>query len=243
MEELCRWEIETSNLRPKLDPLTIIANIINRDEIEDKGIIIIIDVNKDMINISKLSSIRIILLRHQHILNILIIIMIRSKLINRFSTSKVDILLNYLELLLILIVILGLIFIRRMQPIFIVRSLILIVLIYSYIIYIIIGRYWFRYALIIVILRGVLVVFTYMVSLIPNERFENYNLLYMIGVIIFIVGRFYVWSYDLKYGVIRLNLWRNFFRIFNIFMVSFLLTIILIVVWFRYIGCGALRVE
>lgn len=169
--------------------------------------------------------------------------MIRSILIYRFSTSKVDILLNYLELLLILIIILGLIFIRRMQPIFIVRRLILIILIYSYIIYIIMGGYWFRYALIIVMLSGVLVVFTYIVSLIPNERFENYNLLYMIGIIIFIVRIFYVWSYELKYGIIRLRLWRNFFRIFNIFMVSFLLTIILIVVWFRYVGCGALRVE
>lgn len=141
LEELCKCEIETNNLRPNLDPLTIIANIINRDEIEDKGITIIIVVNKDIIIISKLNNIRIILFRHQHILNILIIIMIRSILIYRFSTSKVDILLNYLELLLILIIILGLIFIRRMQPIFIVRRLILIILIYSYIIYIIMGGY------------------------------------------------------------------------------------------------------
>lgn len=238
-----RWEIETNNLNPKLDPLTIIANIISKDEIEDKGNSIIIVVNKDIINISNLNNIKIILFRHQHILNILIIIIIRRRLIYRFSTSKVDILLNYLELLLILIVIIGLIFIRRIQPIFIVRRLILIILIYSYIIYIVIGGYWFRYALIIVILRGVLVVFTYIVSLIPNERFENYNLLYIVGIIIFIVGRFYIWRYDIKFGIIRLRLWRRFFRIFNIFIVRLLLTIILIVVWFRYVGYGALRVE
>lgn len=234
--------MDTSSLRPKLEPLTIIASIISKDEIEAKDIIIIA-VNKDIINISRLNNIRIILFRHQHILNILIIIMIRSKLISEFSTSKVDILLNYLELLLILIVVLGLIFIRRMQPIFIVRRLILIILIYSHIIYIIIGGYWFRYALIIVMLSGVLVVFTYIVSLVPNERFENYNLLYIMGIIMFMIRIFYVWSYDLKYGIISLSLWRSFFRIFNIFIVSFLLTIMLIVVWFRYIGCGALRVE
>lgn len=140
-------------------------------------------------------------------------------------------------------ILIGLIFIRRIQPIFIVRSLILIVLLYSYIIYIIIGRYWFRYALVIVILRGVLVVFTYIVRLIPNERFENYNLLYIIGVIIFLIGRFYVWIYDIKMGVISLNLWRRFFSFFNIFIVVVLLGIILVVVWLRYMGFGALRVE
>lgn len=140
-------------------------------------------------------------------------------------------------------ILIGLIFIRRIQPMFIVRSLILIVLLYSYIIYIIIGNYWFRYALVIVMLRGVLVVFTYIVRLIPNERFENYNLLYIIGVIIFLVGRFYVWLYDIKMGVISLNLWRRFFSFFNIFIVVVLLGIILVVVWLRYIGFGALRVE
>lgn len=140
-------------------------------------------------------------------------------------------------------ILIGLIFIRRIQPIFIVRSLILIVLLYSYIIYIIIGSYWFRYALVIVILRGVLVVFTYIVRLIPNERFENYNLLYIIGVIMFLIGRFYVWIYDIKMGVISLNLWRRFFSFFNIFIVVVLLGIILVVVWLRYMGFGALRVE
>lgn len=137
----------------------------------------------------------------------------------------------------------GLIFIRRMQPIFIIRRLILVVLIYSYIIYIIIRGYWFRYALVIVILRGVLVVFTYMVRLIPNERFENYNLLYMMGIIMFLIGNFYIWMYDVKIGMISLNLWRRFIGIFNIFIIRILLGIILVVVWLRYIGCGALRGE
>lgn len=83
-------------------------------------------------------------------------------------------------------------FIIRIQPIFIVRRLILIVLIYSYIVYIVIGGYWFRYALVIVMLRGVLVVFTYIVSLVPNERFENYNLIYLVRIILVLVGRFYI---------------------------------------------------
>lgn len=145
--------------------------------------------------------------------------------------------------MLTLIIVGGLIFIRRIQPIFIIRRLILVVLVYSYMIYLIIGGYWFRYALVIVILRGVLVVFTYIVRLIPNERFENYNLLYMIGVIIFLIGRFYIWIYDMKIGLVSLNLWRRFFGIFNVYMIRILLAIILVVVWLRYLGCGAIRVE
>lgn len=129
-----------------------------------------------------------------------------------------------------------------MQPIFIVRRLILIVLIYSYITYIIIGGYWFSYALILVILRGVLVVFTYIVRLIPNENFENYNLLYIVGIIILLIGGFYIWIYDLKFGLVSLNLWNRFFGIFNIFIVRLLLAIMLVVVWFRYMGYGALRI-
>lgn len=201
------------------------------------------DINKDIISISNLSNIRMMFFRHQHILNILIIIMIYNILINRFSTSKVDILLNYIELLLILIVLLGMLFIMRIQPIFIVRRLILIVLIYSYLLYIIMEGYWFGYALVMVILRGVLVVFTYIVRLVPNERFESYNLVYIIGIIILLIEGFYVWIYDFKYRIITLRLWNNFFSIFNIFIISFLLIIILIVVWFRYIGYGALRIK
>lgn len=62
-----------------------------RDEFDANEIIIIIVVNIDIISNSNLNNIKIILFRHQHILNTLIIIIIESKLIIRFSTSKVDI--------------------------------------------------------------------------------------------------------------------------------------------------------
>lgn len=145
--------------------------------------------------------------------------------------------------MLILIILIGLLFVRSIQPIFIVRRLILIVLLYSYMIYIIMRGYWFSYALVLVILRGVLVVFTYMVRLIPNERFENYNLLYILIIIVFMIGGYYVWIYDMKFSGISLRLWFSFVGIFNIFIVRFLLTVILIVIWLRYIGCGALRIR
>jgi len=66
-----------------------------------------------------------------------------------------------------------------LQPVFIVRRLIVITLFYSFFIYKIIGSYWFRYLLLLVILRGVLVIFTYIVSLIPNESFEIYRIMFV----------------------------------------------------------------
>nr|WIM51599.1 NADH dehydrogenase subunit 6 [Corythalia opima] len=140
------------------------------------------------------------------------------------------------------VVVLGMLFIGSIQPMFMISMLILIVVMYSYIIYSVMGGYWFSYAMVMVMLSGVLVVFTYMVSLIPNESFESYNLLYMMGLVMFLVEMYYMWMYDLKWGLMSLELWMSYFSVFNVFMVGFLLCIMLVVVWLSYIGCGALRI-
>lgn len=75
-DELCECDIETNNLNPALDPLTIIVNIISRDERDLWEIDIDIFVNSDIINNSSLRSIGIIFFRHQHILAILVMIII-----------------------------------------------------------------------------------------------------------------------------------------------------------------------
>ena len=141
-----------------------------------------------------------------------------------------------------MLVVLGVFFVRRIQPIFIVSRLIMIVLLYSYLVYIIIGGYWFRYALVMVMLRGVLVVFTYIARLIPNERFERYNLIYIMRILILIVGGFYIVEYMNKWRIVSLGLWVSFVRTFNIFIIVFLLRIILVVVWLRYMKYGAVRI-
>lgn len=142
----------------------------------------------------------------------------------------------------IIIIVIGLLFIRRIQPLIIIRTLIIIVLFYSYLIYNIIERYWFSYALVIVMLRGVLVIFTYIVRLIPNERFESYNLIFVIFLIFLFFGFFiYKYVFDLSYN--SLSLWGSRISLFNIFVVSFLLRIILIVVWIRYLSKGAVRIR
>lgn len=159
-----------------------------------------------------------------------------------FSTSKVDILLNYLELMTIVLFILMVLFVRMTQPVFIIGIIILIILLYSYVLYDVMNSYWFSYILIIVILRGVLVVFTYIITLIPNERFENFYFIFLFFlIIIFISGWNEGYSYNINY--LCLHLWLSYVRFINLFIVRFLLGIILIVVWLGYINEGAIRVN
>lgn len=136
----------------------------------------------------------------------------------------------------------GILFVIRIQPVFIVTRLIIITFIYSFYIFKEIGRYWFRYVLLIVILRGVLVVFTYIVTLTPNERFEVYSLV-IVMVILFISAISYGANYLRDSRIISLNLWINYLGTLNLFLVRFLLIIILLVVYLRNIIRGAFHVN
>lgn len=144
--------------------------------------------------------------------------------------------------MIVLTLILGVFLIRSLQPIIIITIIIIIVLIYSYFVYISMIGYWFSYILVMVILSGVLVVFTYIVSLIPNELFENYNIIYMY---ILFIGGVVSYEYILKEinELISLITWVSLYGIFNIFIVSFLFIVILVVVWLRNYNEGAIRVE
>lgn len=124
---------------------------------------------------------------------------------------------------------------------FIVGILILITLIYSFFLFIFIGVYWFRYALVIVMLRGVLVVFTYIVRLFPNERFEIYSIIYIILFMFLFFRRGYI-VYGGDCRIVSINLWVRYVSMFNLFLVVFLLRIMLIVIWVRELSEGAVRV-
>lgn len=137
---------------------------------------------------------------------------------------------------------LGILFVIRLQPVFIIRMLIIITFLYSYIIYNINGTFWFRYVLLIVILRGVLVVFTYIATLVPNESFEVYNLV----VLFFLMVLFIIYNmnlYEIDFRVITVNLWVSHISVVTLFLVGFLLRVILLVVSLSYINDGAFRVK
>lgn len=137
---------------------------------------------------------------------------------------------------------LGILFVIRLQPVFIIRILVIITFLYSYIIYKYCGTFWFGYMLLIVILRGVLVVFIYIVTIIPNESFEIYNLVVLFFFIVLFIVRF-VNLYEVDFRIITVNLWSNYIGIMTLFLVGFLLRVILLVVSLSYINDGAFRIK
>nr|YP_009349348.1 NADH dehydrogenase subunit 6 [Agelena silvatica]APZ84008.1 NADH dehydrogenase subunit 6 [Agelena silvatica] len=140
-----------------------------------------------------------------------------------------------------MIVIMGLFFLMSSQPVFMVGVLILITFFYSFFLYMLMGSYWFSYAMVMVMLSGVLVVFTYMVTLFPNESFEVYNMVYVvIFMILFFSGSYMIYGSD--YSMVSFSLWVNYISMFNMFLVVFLLSIMLMVIWVSGLEGGAIRV-
>nr|YP_010904385.1 NADH dehydrogenase subunit 6 [Heteropoda venatoria]WCS92213.1 NADH dehydrogenase subunit 6 [Heteropoda venatoria] len=140
-----------------------------------------------------------------------------------------------------MVLLLGVMFVSGIQPIFMVSSLIVIVFLYSLYVWSFMGSYWFSYVLIMVMLSGVLVVFTYMVSLIPNEVFETYNLVFLVMFMLMMVGGFYS-MYFLDKGFVSFNLWISYLGMFSLYLVIYLLGIMIMVVWISNLNEGAVRV-
>nr|YP_009305891.1 NADH dehydrogenase subunit 6 [Dolomedes angustivirgatus]ANW36389.1 NADH dehydrogenase subunit 6 [Dolomedes angustivirgatus] len=141
-----------------------------------------------------------------------------------------------------LIFLFGILFMISLQPVFMVSSLILITFFYSFFIYKEVGTYWFSYMLLLVMLSGVLVVFTYMVTLIPNESFEAYNLV-MVFMLMFMLLMEYKFDFVKDMGLVTLNLWMTYLGMLSMFLVSFLLIIMLLVVFLSNMNIGALRIK
>jgi len=136
---------------------------------------------------------------------------------------------------------LGLIFIVSIQPLIMIRVILGVVLLYSLGIYYESIRFWFGYILMLIVLRGVLVIFTYVVSLIPNERFEFLSILVLFVSIFFffIYKRFIILD---NQSLLRVLLWEGLMSGYLIFLGVFLLGIIIIVIFLRRIVDGALRI-
>nr|YP_009115239.1 NADH dehydrogenase subunit 6 [Wadicosa fidelis]AIZ97185.1 NADH dehydrogenase subunit 6 [Wadicosa fidelis] len=135
----------------------------------------------------------------------------------------------------------GVLFVMSLQPVFMVSSLIIITLIYSYFIFKVIGSYWFSYLLLLVMLSGVLVVFTYMVSLIPNEVFEIYTVVLVFFLLFFL--KKYDNLYMMNMGFVSVNLWESYLGMFSLFLISFLLVVMFLVVLLSNMNIGSVRVN
>jgi hypothetical protein len=119
--------------------------------------------------------------------------------------------------------------------------LLVVVVVYALEIYFMLLRFWFGYILILILLRGVLVVFTYVVSLVPNERFEYFSFLMILVGILFFIGetRYKVLS---SQSLVTTLLWGGVMGGYILYLAIFLLRVIVIVVFVSSPSEGPLRV-
>jgi len=136
---------------------------------------------------------------------------------------------------------LGIIFIIRIQPLIIIRIILGVVLLYSLDIYYESISFWFGYILILIVLRGILVIFTYVIRLVPNERFEFFSILVIfLRFIFFIINKKFIIVRN--QSLLRILLWEGVIRGYIIYLGIFLFRIIVIVIFLRRVEDGALRI-
>lgn len=134
-------------------------------------------------------------------------------------------------------------FIWSVQPFLIIIRIIILTLLYSLLVYYFIKRYWYAYMLVLVIIRGVLVLFSYFIRLISNVKFELLSFVY-IRIFLFFVFLFKI-NKDVffidDFSFISFKFWERIIGLYNIYLVLFLLIIIVMVVWLRNLNIGAVR--
>nr|YP_010460100.1 NADH dehydrogenase subunit 6 [Lycosa shansia]UUC05147.1 NADH dehydrogenase subunit 6 [Lycosa shansia] len=135
----------------------------------------------------------------------------------------------------------GVLFMVSLQPVLMVSMLIIITLFYSFFIFKMVGSYWFSYLLMLVMLSGVLVVFTYMISLIPNENFEFYGIMIMFMIMFLFIKEYSMFKMNM--GFVSLTLWESYLGVFSLFLISFLLIVMFLVVLLSSMNFGSIRVS
>nr|YP_009680088.1 NADH dehydrogenase subunit 6 [Parachtes romandiolae]QDP17914.1 NADH dehydrogenase subunit 6 [Parachtes romandiolae] len=138
----------------------------------------------------------------------------------------------------------GLLFLLSDHAMSSIISLMGIVLVYFYFSFSSSSSVWYGLVMVLVMLSGVLVIFTYMVSLIPNDKFELFNVFYGL---LFTVLMIMIYNMDVLLGwdisFLSLKLWELDFMIYLMFGLGFLLLIMLFVIEIVGKFMGALRVE
>lgn len=135
-------------------------------------------------------------------------------------------------------IIIGVIFIGVCHPIILAFCIIFLSLGFSVYLYKVIGEYWYRYIIILVVLRGVMVVFIYIARLIPNEEFDYIKVIILILFLLVMVGLVVEGIRLMGRRFLSLVLWISLIKEFNLFIVSFLLYIIIGVVYISRIKDG-----
>nr|QDP17862.1 NADH dehydrogenase subunit 6 [Parachtes riberai] len=142
------------------------------------------------------------------------------------------------------LILFGLLFLLSNHAMSSMLCIIGVVLLYFYMVYINSSSVWFGLVMVLVMLSGVLVVFTYMVSLIPNDKFEFFGVIVSMVIMMFmyiVMENVLVCGFDISF--LSTSLWEMDFSLYLVFGLGFLLMIMLFVIEVVGSFLGALRVE
>nr|YP_009117197.1 NADH dehydrogenase subunit 6 [Neoscona theisi]AJE26553.1 NADH dehydrogenase subunit 6 [Neoscona theisi] len=139
-------------------------------------------------------------------------------------------------------VMLGMLFVLSIQPMMVISSLIIIVLMYSMYLYWSLSSFWFSYMVILVLMSGVLVVFTYMMSVLPNESFEVSSLMVLVLGVVFLYKSDSYADFIQNMSLGSMKIWAGVTMLMSLFLVVYLLFIMVMVVWVSMMELGAIRI-
>nr|YP_009040719.1 NADH dehydrogenase subunit 6 [Argiope bruennichi]AIA77331.1 NADH dehydrogenase subunit 6 [Argiope bruennichi] len=142
-----------------------------------------------------------------------------------------------------MMVMLGVLFVLSIQPMMIISSLIFTVLLYAMYLYWNLSSFWFSYMVILVLMSGVLVVFTYMMSVLPNESFEVSSLVMLVlGIIVLYKYSGYE-DFIQNISISSMGIWGSVTLVSSMFLVIYLLAMMVMIVWLSMMEKGAIRIS
>nr|YP_009679480.1 NADH dehydrogenase subunit 6 [Harpactocrates apennicola]QDP17927.1 NADH dehydrogenase subunit 6 [Harpactocrates apennicola] len=139
----------------------------------------------------------------------------------------------------------GLMFMLVDHPMSGIICVIMIILYYFMFMFLNSGAIWFGLVMLLVVLSGVMVLFTYMASLTPNEKFEVR--MFWSGAIVFLMICLYLSDVSILGGedtsLMSIKLWDLDIDVFMMFMLLVLLMVMLLVIEVVGKFLGPLRVD
>nr|QNV12099.1 NADH dehydrogenase subunit 6 [Argiope bruennichi] len=142
-----------------------------------------------------------------------------------------------------MMVMLGVLFVLSIQPMMIISSLIFTILLYAMYLYWNLSSFWFSYMVILVLMSGVLVVFTYMMSVLPNESFEVSSLVMLVlGIIVLYKYSGYE-DFIQNISISSMGIWGSVTLVSSMFLVIYLLAMMVMIVWLSMMEKGAIRIS
>lgn len=102
--------------------------------------------------------------------------------------------------------------------------------------------FWGGYLLLIVMLRGILVIFSYILRLVPNLAFEEFRMFMPLLLVLILVYLEIEKFYLIDFSLYIFSIWGGSLRIITFYLVRLLLLLIVIVLHIREMKKGSVRV-